>query len=109
MRGREPLSRVVLLPQFYVEGWAYGGVVSSSSGASSRTSTVYFGYGHVAGSGAMHALLWTGKASTAVGLQQYLPNTFTSSEAYAIDKAGTILGSAYSTTTGSFHAVEWIP
>ena len=37
-----------------------------------------------------------------------LPRAFTSSEAYSIDKAGTILGSAFSTTTGSFHAVECI-
>jgi hypothetical protein len=54
-------------------------------------------------------LLWKGGANTAVDLQQYLPNTFTSSEAYAIDAAGDILGSAYSTTTASWHAVVWVP
>jgi hypothetical protein len=65
------------------------------------------GYGHI--SGTLHALLWKGGANTAVDLQQYLPNTFTSSEAYAIDAAGDILGSAYSTTTASWHAVVWVP
>jgi hypothetical protein len=70
---------------------------------------VQVGYGHIAGSGALHALLWNGKAKTAVDLQQYLPGTFTSSEAYAIDKAGAILGSAYSTSKGSWHAVQWTP
>ena len=68
---------------------------------------VQVGYGHV--SGALHALLWKGGANTAVDLQQYLPNTFTSSEAYAIDTAGDILGSAYSTSTASWHAVVWVP
>ena len=68
---------------------------------------VQVGYGHI--SGALHALLWTGTAATAVDLQQYLPNTFTSSEAYAIDNAGDVLGSAFSTSTGSWHAVQWIP
>jgi uncharacterized membrane protein len=65
------------------------------------------GYGHI--SGTLHALLWKGGANTAVDLQQYLANTFTSSEAYAIDAAGDILGSAYSTTTASWHAVVWVP
>lgn len=68
------------------------------------------GYGHVSGTGVMHALLWKGSAKSAVDLQQYLPaSTFTSSEAYAIDKAGAILGSAYSTSTASWHAVIWVP
>jgi hypothetical protein len=68
---------------------------------------VQVGYGHI--SGALHALLWKGSANTAVDLQQYLPNTFTSSEAYAIDSAGDIVGSAYSTSTATWHAVMWIP
>lgn len=70
---------------------------------------VQVGYGHLSGTGALHALLWTGSANTAVDLQQYLPNTFTSSEAYAINSAGAILGSAYSTTTATWHAVIWAP
>jgi hypothetical protein len=70
---------------------------------------VQVGYGHLSGSNALHALLWKGSATTAVDLQQYLPNTFTSSEAYAIDTAGAILGSAYSTSTATWHAVVWVP
>jgi hypothetical protein len=70
---------------------------------------VQVGYGHINGTAALHALLWKGGAKTAVDLQQFLPNTFTSSEAYAIDAAGYVLGSAYSTTTASWHAVVWIP
>jgi hypothetical protein len=68
---------------------------------------VQVGYGHV--SAVLHALLWKGSASSAVDLQQYLPGTFTSSEAYAIDMTGTILGSAFSTTTNTEHAVMWVP
>ncbi|HEY6326815.1 MAG TPA: hypothetical protein VIW73_09935 [Candidatus Cybelea sp.] len=68
---------------------------------------VQVGYGHT-GSKVLHALLWNGSAKTAVDLQQYLPNTFSSSEAYAIDTAGHILGSAL-TTTGTWHAVVWVP
>jgi uncharacterized membrane protein len=70
---------------------------------------VQVGYGHTSSTGTIHALLWKGGANTAVDLQQYLPNTFTSSEAYAIDSAGDILGSAYSTSTVSWHAVVWVP
>jgi uncharacterized membrane protein len=70
---------------------------------------VQAGYGHFSGTNALHALLWKDSAKSAVDLQQYLPNTFTSSEAYAIDSAGAILGSAYSTSTASWHAVVWVP
>ncbi|HZP65696.1 MAG TPA: hypothetical protein VFB32_05250, partial [Rudaea sp.] len=66
------------------------------------------GYGHT-GSGPLHALLWQGSAKTVVDLHQYLPGTFTSSQAYAIDAAGDILGSAYSTSSASWHAVLWRP
>lgn len=70
---------------------------------------VQVGYGHTISAGALHALLWSGSAQTAVDLHQYLPTTFSSSEAYAIDAAGDILGSAYSTSTATWHAVLWHP
>lgn len=70
---------------------------------------VQVGYGHNSSSGALHALLWEGSAKTAVDLHQYLPAAFTSSEAYAIDASGDVLGSAYSTSTTSWHAVLWHP
>jgi hypothetical protein len=70
---------------------------------------VQVGYGHSSATGALHALLWNGGANTAVDLQQYLPNTFSQSEAYAINNAGDILGSAFSKATVSWHAVEWVP
>jgi hypothetical protein len=70
---------------------------------------VQVGYGHFSGTNALHALLWKGGAKTAVDLQQYLPSAFTISEAYAIDTAGAILGSAYSTTTATWHAIVWVP
>jgi len=69
---------------------------------------VQVGYGHT-GANVFHALLWQGSASSAVDLQQFLPSSFTTSQAYAIDKAGAILGSAFSTATGSWHAVLWVP
>jgi hypothetical protein len=81
----------------------------TDSCARAAQGSVEVGYGHVSGTGAQHALLWKGSATTAVDLQQYLPNTFTSSQAYAIDTAGAILGSAYSTSTGAWHAVIWVP
>lgn len=79
----------------------------TDSCARAAQGSVQAGYGHI--SGTLHALLWKGSATTAVDLQQYLPNTFTSSDAYAIDPAGNILGSAYSTSTATWHAVMWIP
>jgi uncharacterized membrane protein len=81
----------------------------TDSCARAAQGSVEVGYGHVSGTGAQHALLWKGSATTAVDLQQYLPNTFTSSEAYAIDTAGAIVGSAYSTSTATWHAVIWVP
>lgn len=81
----------------------------TDSCARAANAKVQVGYGHLSSTGVLHALLWTGSANTAVDLQQYLPNTFTSSEAYAINKVGAILGSAYSTSTVSWHAVVWVP
>ena len=81
----------------------------ADSCARSAHANVQVGYGHLIGSNALHALLWKGSAKSIVDLQQYLPNTFSSSEAYAIDSAGAILGSAYSTSTASWHAVMWTP
>ncbi len=82
----------------------------ADSCARAAQGTVQVGYGHVSSGGTLHALLWQGTAASAVDLQQYLPSsTFTNSEAYAIDTAGAIVGSAYSTSTASWHAVIWIP
>jgi uncharacterized membrane protein len=81
----------------------------SDSCARAAQGKTQVGYGHITSSGALHALLWTGSAGSVIDLQQYLPTTFTSSEAYAIDASGEILGSAYSTSTVSWHAVLWHP
>jgi hypothetical protein len=81
----------------------------TDSCARAANGNVQVGYGHLSGSNALHALRWKGSAKTAVDLQTYLPSSFTTSEAYAIDAAGAILGSAYSTTTVSWHAVLWVP
>jgi hypothetical protein len=67
------------------------------------------GYGHLSGTSTIHALLWKGTAKSVVDLQQYLPSTFTNSQAYGIDAAGDIFGSAYTTTTTTWHAVIWVP
>lgn len=80
----------------------------SDSCARAAHGNLQVGYGHVSAT-TLHALLWKGSAASVVDLQQYLPNTFTSSEAYAIDAAGDILGSAYSTSTATWHAVVWVP
>jgi hypothetical protein len=80
----------------------------TDSCARAAQGSIQVGYGHTA-SNVLHALLWKGSAKSALDLQQYLPNTFTSSEAYAIDRAGDILGSAYSTSPAAWHAVMWIP
>ncbi|HYL27289.1 MAG TPA: hypothetical protein VEW74_05600, partial [Candidatus Nitrosotalea sp.] len=81
----------------------------ADSCARAANANVQVGYGHTSGTGALHALVWNGTAASAVDLQQFLASSFTSSEAYAIDSAGDILGSAYSTTTVSWHAVVWHP
>ena len=81
----------------------------SDSCARAANGNVQVGYGHYTASGVLHALLWTGTAKSAVDLQQYLPNTFSTSEAFAIDAAGDVFGSAYSTTTATWHAMVWVP
>lgn len=81
----------------------------TDSCARAAQGNVQVGYGHFTSTKALHALLWNGSAKTAVDLQQYLPNTFSNSEAYAIDAAGDIVGSALSTSTATWHAVMWIP
>ncbi|MBV8198138.1 MAG: hypothetical protein JO263_08380 [Candidatus Eremiobacteraeota bacterium] len=70
---------------------------------------IQVGYGHVNTTSVLHALLWKGRAKSALDLQTFLPSAFTSSEAYAIDSTGAILGSAYDSTTVTWHAVMWVP
>ena len=67
------------------------------------------GYGYMTGTNALHALLWKGSARSAVDLEQFVPPTISSSQAYAIDPKGDIIGAAFSTTTNTWHAVMWVP
>lgn len=67
------------------------------------------GYGHVTGSNALHALLWKGSARSVIDLQQFAPATISSSQAYAIDPSGDIIGAAVSTSTNTWNAVMWVP
>ena len=69
-------------------------------------SGVEAGYGH-ASTGALHAVAWGGTAKSAMDLQQFMPSTYTQSQAYAIDSLGNIIGTATSST--GTHAVMWIP
>ncbi|HET9341460.1 MAG TPA: hypothetical protein VFO25_00925 [Candidatus Eremiobacteraceae bacterium] len=57
----------------------------------------------------LHALHWKGTARSAIDLQQFAPSTISSSQAYAIDPSGEIIGTALSTTTNTWHAVMWVP
>lgn len=52
-----------------------------------------------------HATVWTGTAASAVDLQALLPAGFTSSQAYGIDDAGNVFGSAID-SSGS-HVIVW--
>ena len=70
---------------------------------------IQVGYGHITGTNVLHALLWKGNARSVVDLQQLAPTTISSSQAYAIDPSGDILGAALSTTTNTWHAVMWVP
>jgi hypothetical protein len=54
------------------------------------------------------ALLWTNTANSAVDLQALLPANLPVSWAYSIDPQGDVFGLALS-TTGTYHAVEWVP
>ena len=60
-----------------------------------------------------HALLWTGSAASAVSLDEALPaaGTWTASDAYTVDAAGTVYGTAAGTYNGSagVFAVAWSP
>jgi hypothetical protein len=81
----------------------------ASSFARAARGGTQVGYGYLTGTNVLNALVWKGTVKSAVDLQQFLPNSFSYSEAYAIDPAGDIIGSAYSTTTASWHAVVWVP
>jgi uncharacterized membrane protein len=53
-------------------------------------------------------LLWSGTAQSAVDLQQFLPDGYTSSHASAIDAQGNIVGGARD-ASGNGHAILWEP
>ena len=64
------------------------------------------GYGTLS-QGGTHALAWTGTAGSVVDLQMFLPASFVSSQATAIDTNGNITGIAYDGAVR--HAVLWVP
>ena len=68
------------------------------------------GYGRVLGdhTGNTHALLWTDRTSGVIDLNNFLPSRYISAEADGIDSAGNVVGWAKDSTTGNFHAVEWL-
>ena len=55
-----------------------------------------------------HAILWSGSATSAIDLQQFLPSNFIYSEANAIDSQGNIVGNALDNTRRT-HAILWQP
>ena len=55
-----------------------------------------------------HAVVWSGSATSYVDLQQFLPSTFTVSQAQVIDADGDIIGWA-SGSDGVAHAMLWVP
>ena len=92
-------SAVNLNPAGYTDSEAYGTNGSEQVGEAGG----FFG---------PQAFLWSGTAASAVNLQSLLPTAFwTTLQAYSIDAAGNIYGTAYGTLAGvseSF-AVEWSP
>ncbi len=68
--------------------------------------TQQVGVGLASLDGRAHALLWTGTASSAVDLHECLPSEFISSQAWAIDNHGNIVGTAHP-SSGSSHAILW--
>jgi probable HAF family extracellular repeat protein len=67
-------------------------------------STTQVGFAMTA-DGTNHAFAWTGNAN-GVNLHQFLPAGYDHSNAYAIDAAGNIVGTA-TTTSGEVHAFVW--
>lgn len=62
--------------------------------------------------GHSHALVWTGSATSAVDLNQFLPPGFTDAAATGIDAAGNVVGWASrgpSSDPANVHAVMWKP
>lgn len=53
-----------------------------------------------------HAFVWTGTATSAVDLQQFLPSTYTLSSASTIDATGDVFGTAQD-AAGNWYVVEW--
>ena len=58
-------------------------------------------------SSAVHAMLWSGTASSMIDLNSFLPPAFQSSWAVSIDSVGDVFG--FAGRPGGFYAVEWVP
>jgi hypothetical protein len=65
------------------------------------------GYGSGPGFPVVQALLWNGTANSTVNLHALLPPGFMGSEAFTIDPAGDVFGTADG--VGTFTAIEWVP
>lgn len=55
-----------------------------------------------------HALVWNGPGSTAVDLNSYLPANY-NSQAFSVDDAGDVFGTASAQGASDFYVVEWTP
>ena len=92
-------SYIDLDPAGFTYSYAFG---------TNGTQQVGYGYGPDTTDWNSNALVWNGTASSYVNLEQFLPNTFTSSEAYYIGTNGDIVGFA-TDTSGLSHAILWEP
>ena len=54
------------------------------------------------------AIVWSGTATSALNLQQFLPASYIGSEATGIDSNGDIVGFAIDASFDK-HAIEWVP
>jgi hypothetical protein len=85
-----------------------GGTTYSSSSAVSGLGLQQVGSAAFTATGEGHAMLWNSDPNNFVDLQPFLPATFVSSNATAIDAQGNIYGNA-TDADGNFHAVVWQP
>lgn len=83
------------------------GFTASEASGISNGREVGWGSGPPTGN-RQHALLWSGSATNFVDLNNFLPSSFRSSEAFAIDANGNVVGGAFD-SNGLVHAVLWIP
>ncbi len=78
-----------------------------ASGVYATNGKQQVGEGTVTATGIHHALLWNSSAGNFIDLHSFLSRNYTSSYAESIDSLGNVVGYAYDSNAGTYHAMLW--